>query len=152
MKILFTTDGSYCSNAALEKLSIMISQLENVELYVISVADTAHQGYVGPFGVLNEYYTEMANEAIRLAEQAVRHTVEALNKKNPDLIIVSNTYVGEPKKIILENAHALGVDLIVMGAYGHGAIDRFIWGSVSNAVALHSECSVMIMRPDNNRL
>jgi nucleotide-binding universal stress UspA family protein len=37
-------------------------------------------------------------------------------------------------------------DLIVMGAKGLGAIDRFLLGSVSTRVVQHANCSVLVVR------
>jgi nucleotide-binding universal stress UspA family protein len=37
-------------------------------------------------------------------------------------------------------------DLIVMGAKGLGAVDRFLLGSVSMRVVQHANCSVLIVR------
>ena len=41
-------------------------------------------------------------------------------------------------------------DLIVVGSHGYGVWDRFLLGSVSQAVALHAKCSVEIVRVCNN--
>lgn len=48
--------------------------------------------------------------------------------------------------MILEEAEAFGADLIVVGSHGHGMLERFLLGSVSQAVALHASCSVEIVR------
>lgn len=43
-------------------------------------------------------------------------------------------------------AEEFRADLIMVGSHGHGAIERFLLGSVSQAVALHAKCSVEIIR------
>jgi nucleotide-binding universal stress UspA family protein len=53
---------------------------------------------------------------------------------------------GSPKAVILEEAEAFGADLIVVGSHGHGALERFLLGSVSQAMTLHARCSVEIVR------
>lgn len=54
--------------------------------------------------------------------------------------------VGVPKRAILEEAERFGADVIVVGSHGHGMLERFLLGSVSQAVALHATCSVEIVR------
>ena len=53
---------------------------------------------------------------------------------------------GSPKRVILEEAERFGADLIVVSSHGHGMLERFLLGSVSQAVALHAKCSVEIVR------
>jgi len=53
---------------------------------------------------------------------------------------------GRPASTILEVAKEEGVDLIVMGATRHGALERFLLGSTSHEVAVHAPCSVIILR------
>jgi len=54
---------------------------------------------------------------------------------------------GRPKTAILDEARDWGADLIVVGSHGMSGIERFLLGSVSLAVAAHSQCSVEIIRP-----
>jgi nucleotide-binding universal stress UspA family protein len=51
-----------------------------------------------------------------------------------------------PKELILEEAHKWGADLIVVGSHGRRGVNRFLLGSVSEAVASHARCSVEIAR------
>ena len=53
---------------------------------------------------------------------------------------------GPPKLVILEEAEKFGADLIVVGSHGYGFVERFLLGSVSQAVAVHAKCSVEIVR------
>jgi nucleotide-binding universal stress UspA family protein len=48
--------------------------------------------------------------------------------------------------VILDHAAALHADLIVLGANGLGAVERFLLGSVSRAVLRFAPCSVALVR------
>ena len=56
-----------------------------------------------------------------------------------------------PKELILSEAAEWGADLIVVGSHGRRGINRFLLGSVSEAVALHANCSVEIIRRTGQR-
>ena len=53
---------------------------------------------------------------------------------------------GDPKSIILDDAKTWGADLIVLGSHGRKGLERFLVGSVSEAVLRHAHCSVEIVR------
>ena len=53
---------------------------------------------------------------------------------------------GNRAEKIMKVASKHRADLIVMGAKGLGAIDRFLLGSVSTRVVQHSSCSVLVVR------
>ena len=53
---------------------------------------------------------------------------------------------GLSREAILDEADAFKEDLIVLGLYGRGRIERFLLGSVSLAVVTHATCSVEIVR------
>lgn len=53
---------------------------------------------------------------------------------------------GDAKTIIIDNATQWGADLIVLGSHGWKGLNRFLLGSVSDAVARHAPCSVEIVR------
>jgi nucleotide-binding universal stress UspA family protein len=54
--------------------------------------------------------------------------------------------LGKPAEEIMKVASKQHADLIVMGAKGLAAIDRFLLGSVSTRVVQHSSCSVLVVR------
>jgi nucleotide-binding universal stress UspA family protein len=54
--------------------------------------------------------------------------------------------LGEPRAVILDAAKTWGSDLIVLGSHGRRGMDRFLMGSVSEAVAIHAHCSVEVVR------
>ena len=56
---------------------------------------------------------------------------------------------GSPKAIIPKRlASELGVDLIMCGTSGLNAVERFIVGSVSEAIVRHAPCDVLVVRTE----
>ncbi|EOA34516.1 hypothetical protein CARUB_v10022059mg [Capsella rubella] len=53
---------------------------------------------------------------------------------------------GNPKEAICDAAEKLGVDLLVVGSNGKGAIQRTFLGSVSNYCVNHAKCPVLVVR------
>ncbi|GAA4460555.1 universal stress protein [Novipirellula rosea] len=53
---------------------------------------------------------------------------------------------GSPNETIVDTAKAMAADLIVVGAKGRSQISRMLLGSVSDHVATHAHCSVLVVR------
>ena len=84
-----------------------------------------------------------------------RNRTEYLANERFDAIAAEHTYgvrwerrvvEGSPPETICRMATALSCDLVVMGSRGHGALARVLVGSVSDYVAHHAPCAVMIVR------
>jgi nucleotide-binding universal stress UspA family protein len=54
--------------------------------------------------------------------------------------------VGDPRTEIVRQSEEWGADLVVLGARGLGKVKRFLQGSVSDAVAHHARCAVLIVK------
>lgn len=147
MKILLATDGSNFSKVAVDELARMPFPL-NTEVRILSVFDNSLSTVMGPvpMGGLPSNFEEVILIAKKSAEKIVNEAAKSLKEKNSSLIITKGVVPGSPKNVILDESEAFGADLIVMGSHGYGAFSRFLIGSVSQAVALHANCSVMIVR------
>jgi nucleotide-binding universal stress UspA family protein len=99
-----------------------------------------------PMGGLAGGYQDTGEIVKMLSENTLQDAAELLKKKNPELSISTAAINGSPKQVILEEAEKLGADLIVVGSHGRGTIGRFLLGSVSQAIALHAQSSVLIVR------
>ncbi len=80
------------------------------------------------------------------ASRDVAKVAEEIANKAPGLQVSTQVLEGSPKKMIVEEAERWGADLILVGSHGHGPAERFLLGSVAQAVAVHAPCSVEIVR------
>jgi nucleotide-binding universal stress UspA family protein len=76
----------------------------------------------------------------KLVEQSVEKLIEAGFTAEP------LCRSGNPAEVIMKAASKQRADLIVMGAKGLAAIDRFLLGSVSTRVVQHANCAVLVVR------
>lgn len=147
MKILLATDGSEYSKAAVEEIAGSTLS-PGTEVYIISAfrGSSIIMPIPAPGGGLGGYYEDVILVARKTAEKTVKKAADYLAKKNHSLKIKTAAIEGIPKHVILSEAEKIGAGLIVVGSHGSGAIERFLLGSVSQAVALHAKCSVLIVR------
>jgi len=85
-------------------------------------------------------YPKLKDAGRRLVEPSVRKLIKAGFTAEPVC------QLGNPAEKIMKVASKQHADLIVMGAKGLGAIDRFLLGSVSTRVVQHANCSVLVVR------
>ena len=148
MKILLAIDGSSFSKVAVDELA-GLPLPSNTEICVLNVFENPLLAGAGVFpfgGMLGINYEEAVSNAKNSAEDLVNGASKSLRDMNDALSVKTAVVDGLPKSAILEKAEAFGADLIIVGAQGHGAFSRFLLGSVSQSVAMHAHCSVMIVR------
>ena len=147
MNILLATDGSEHSSAAVDEI-VRRHPPADTQVRVISVFEPPYFPQTYPFGRYG--YETLRRDA---EGRGARWRARRLKRRRPNsasrdrkLNVTTEVLAGSPKRVILEDAETFGADLIVVGSHGHGTIERFLLGSVSQAVALHAKCSVEIVR------
>ena len=145
MRVLLAIDGSEHTEAVVDEIARQHFPAES-EVRVISVVEQPYFSGMGEGGM--SAYAEIENTARGRARAAVEKAATKLraDEENRQLNVTTKVISGSPKRVILEEAEAFGTDLIVIGSHGHGTLERFLLGSVSQAVALHARCSVEIVR------
>lgn len=143
-KILLTTDGSKCSETAAE-YAILIAGQNNAKITVLNVLETYSLA-----GLPVEDFTRKVNEIFR---QEGKKDLDNINKIFEDQIkqkrfrnkikLVLMTKEGSPAEVILQTVEEENIDLVVMGASGKHAVERFILGSVAEKVVRHAKCPVL---------
>jgi nucleotide-binding universal stress UspA family protein len=146
MKILIATDGSPYNRLAVEQfLSGPI--VAGTEVRIVSAYKrSSPMMTTEPMGILRQSYAEADNEAFKAAGKAADFAADIVRGKNTGFAVMTAVIDGSPKTVILKEAENFGANLIVVGASGHGFAERFMLGSVSQAVAMHAKCSVEIVR------
>ena len=148
LRILLAIDGSEQSDAAVDAIARQHYPADS-EVRVISVVAPAYipDAFAGGGGT-TDLYVELENTARDLARAAVDKAAAQLrtDEASRHLHVTTGVLAGSPKRVILEDAEAFGADWIVVGSHGQGMLERFLLGSVSQAVALHAKCSVAIVR------
>lgn len=150
MKIQVAADGSDCSVEALHSVAKRPwpdgSVFKVLSVEELIVLDGQIAGYppasVYPQSLLEELTTQARDRATSAAKTAR----EILDRAGMKVLGDDAMPLGEPRAVILDAAKAWGADLIVMGSHGRRGMDRFLLGSVSEAVAIHAQCSVEVIR------
>jgi len=142
VRILLAIDDSKFSEAATETV-IAQARPQETEVHVVHVIDILS----AQLPEMTAYYPgiEHARDAQRKpAEALVAKTAELLRSKG--LQVTTAVELGDPKSKIIDAAAEWHADLIVLGSHGRTGLDRFLLGSVSDAVMRHAQCSVEIVR------
>lgn len=142
--ILVAIDGSQEAEWAF-KQAIKIAKQNNAKLLLAHVIDTKTFAYT----TVDAFYDQT------IAERGEKFATELLEnyKKEAVLAGISDVdYVvefGSPKvKISKDMAKKNKCDLIICGATGLNAVERFVIGSVSEYITRHAPCDVLIVRKE----
>ena len=139
--ILVAVDGSKPSVDAAH-FAMGLAEQTSAKLTFLFVIETPQ---VIPVGPLSGYVTTSAarsQEDVKKAEAIV----ELIAKERPTLQVTTRVELGQPVEVICELAKTLASDLVVVGARGHNAAQRFLLGSVSDRVVHHAPCPVLVVR------
>lgn len=150
MKILLATDGSDCSVGAAHSVASRpwpdgtVFKVLSVEELIVPDGQMAASSLsaIYPASLLEELMTQ-AHDRASSAFETAREILQRAGMKVLDDHAIP---VGEPRAVILDTAKTWAANLIVLGYHGRRGLDRFLLGSVSEAVAIHAQCSVEVIR------
>jgi nucleotide-binding universal stress UspA family protein len=146
MRILLATDGSEAAAAALAVVSAMPLAEGSAVLVVHVMSEPV--GVMAPYG--EGFFTEsqllfnLRSSEREAATAALEEAVQRLAR--PGVVVTSSLREGEPSAQLLAAAAEFEAELIVLGARGLSALDRFLLGSVSHNVSRHARCPVLVAR------
>lgn len=146
MKILLATDGSEHAKKAAAQCGEIISELDNVTVKIITVADYTVDFKSEAFVSAGEFLEIVEKETRKKAKRVIAEALEIVKYKNDHIKIETEILIGSAKKLIVKEAEDWKADLIVVGSHGYGFWTRALIGSVSDAVIHHSPCSVLVVR------
>jgi nucleotide-binding universal stress UspA family protein len=146
MKILLPIDDSTCSEAATQ--AVIAQFPSGSDVHVVHVDEwpkglpTSLTFAEGPSAARNILAThdEIRRRGRDLLAAAGRQLTAARFRATSEL------RQGDPRREILACAERWTPDVIVLGSHGRRGLERFLLGSVAEAVLRGAECSVEIVR------
>jgi len=143
MKILLAIDDSKFSEAA-TKAVIARALPKDTEVRVLHVVEPPTLLVARDMGVSDPALEAVWEGETKRAQDLVARTAETL--RSHGMKVTTSVQQGDPKSMIIDASEELHADLIVLGSHGRNALDRFLMGSVSEAIVRHARCSVEIVR------
>ena len=136
MRVLLATDGSKDARAAAEYLKDFPLP-GDATIRVMSVVTLPPSALdVPPVAAFNE---SLLAEGRRVVE-------EARTLLGPRAAVEERVIQGNPKEEIVRAAEEWPADLVVVGGRGLGGVRGFLLGSVSQTVARHVHCPVLVVK------
>ncbi len=147
-KVLLPTDGSESAARAIAFAAKLFANTSCVITLLAVVEEPVYSafwsdGLIAP-EVLMPPPGELREELDRKAEEMLAESTKPLREVG--LEVQPKIRFGNSAAEILEEAEEGGYEMILMGSHGRGALGGFLMGSVSNRVAHHAQCPVLIVR------
>jgi len=141
MKIVLAADGSEHTRTAARKLVAMLAwfkELPDVHLlHVRPPFPFPHAAAVTGKKAIDDYERDEATKALAPAEDELKRAGVAFE---------ASFRVGDVASGIVAYAETHNVDLILMGAHGHGALKGVALGSITTKVIALAKTPVLIAR------
>jgi len=147
MKILLATDGSPYSLYAARSIAERPWPKGTV-VKVLAVAEVVPTA-PDPWYPAGQIIERLQVERLKAAKDNAKNAEAILSTGG--LKLISDIVSGYPKASILDQAKEWGADLIVLGSHGRHGLKRLLVGSVAEAVALHSNCSVEVIKDQSEK-
>ena len=136
--IVVGIDGSPQARAALE-WAIDEARLKKAELHIV-VGWRLPNMLGWPVPLPTDF------DPVGPAQAVVDETVKFINDNHADVVVRSHVEEGPAARSLIRKAQEVGASLLVVGARGHGEVAGMLIGSVSEYVATHAHCPVVIVR------
>jgi nucleotide-binding universal stress UspA family protein len=152
MHVLIGTDGSADAVEAATRALSILAPADLVTVLAIGETPAAatagfESGFAG--GVASPNEVDAAWKAVEgAADASIDVTAQAITAGSTGVTIDRRTEIGDPGQTICRVAGELGVDVVVVGSRGRGAVKRALLGSVSGYVVHNAPCPVLVIRAD----
>ena len=136
--IVAGTDGSNTAERAVQKAAVL-ARATGARLVLVSAFSDLHPYRERVESSARETLIDLEKVSDQLLQRARR-----LIDDGSDVETVSRK--GDPAEVLAEVAVERDAQTIVVGARGLSGVERFLLGSVSNKLAHHAPCDVLIVR------
>ena len=142
MKILLAVDGSPDSQKAVSELVARPWPPKSTVLVITAVP--RYQPPMLELASTGETPAELWADQEKVAANLTKAVADSL--ASTELSVETLVRRGDPRQVIVDEAKQWNADLIVIGARGHSALERWLIGSVAQNVVAHGPCSVEVVR------
>lgn len=139
-KILMPTDGSSCSQTAIREGLEVAKSMGAQVTFLYAVENISSSLWISPESV--PYGLELIEDLKRVGSEALSKARELAQAAG----VEAETKLVEARPVEAILAEAKNHDLIVMGTHGRSGLDRFMLGSVTEAVLHRSDKPVLVLR------
>ncbi len=147
-KILVPIDGSDHSEHVLD-YAVDLAKKYSAEIKILIVIEPVvlpGLGFSDESAIITQTQFECQINLQKMYNKTLEDVFNKVSKQNPDLKIEKQYQNGKPADQIIQVAEEEKFDLIVMGSRGRGKIKGLLLGSVSDRVADHAKCPVLIVK------
>jgi nucleotide-binding universal stress UspA family protein len=141
LKILVAVDGSAHAQRAIEAVVRLQAQTKGLETLLLNVRKwPLLQGDLPPMR-----YEEIEGDQIRQQKALLESTLAGARRSGLEVVSTLGE-AGEPATEIARVAQEKGVDQIVMGTHGRGAVGSLLMGSVAQRVVHLAKVPVVLVK------
>lgn len=154
MNILAAIDFSDMSSKILDQVKTLAASL-SAKVWLLHVAEPepGFMNYTGGYADYGagfvDYGPDPKTRRREIAENFRKEhrdlQKEATKLRSAGIETTALLIQGVSPKVILQEAKALAIDLIVIGSHGHGAMYHLLLGSISTAVLKDAPCPVLVI-------
>lgn len=137
--IIVAIDGSDASKKAFER-AIIIAKKSEAKLFITHVIDSR------AFSTPQAYDRALIERETEYVKEFMQEYLEEANEAGLTNIQKYLDYGSPRVKIAKDIAKKVEADLIICGATGLNAVERFLIGSVSESIVRYSPCDVLVVR------
>ena len=143
MKILMAASANHDEDDKSVISAVSFPWPAGSEIHVLSVAEAIHPVMVGMVPDIIDPTELQVNTDAEAQTAAIR---AAGRFRNRGFATEAFNIEGDPETAILEHARKWGADLIVVGSHDRTRVEKFLVGSISEGVAKHAPCSVLMLK------
>ena len=146
---MFTTlvvpvDGSQAASTALD-VACKLANSDQARLHILHIPESLANDVVLTWGA-GAVSMQASDEELEHAGRQLLEAAKLAARERGITDVEGSLHQGDPARVILEQAKALGADAIVMGSRGLSDIAGLIVGSVSHKISHTAPCHVISVR------
>lgn len=142
MRVLVASDGSKYSSAAVDSVCSR-NWPKDSQFMVISVAEPLI-AMIDP--ILAHYESSALEDLKQKHKDFAAAAAEKIRKQFPAAEVLVAVTEGAAADQIVQKAKEWGADFVVLGSHGRHGVEKFLLGSVAEAVVAQAMCSVEIIK------